>query len=162
MVYPSLTRRIMSYFIDVIFLFIIYSLLSLIFNTNNPASQSVRVFVFFAFLFLYEPILVATTGTIGQNILGIAVRSNKDYSQKINIFQSFGRFIVKGLLGWISFFAFVFSKKNRTFHDYTVNSIMLYKKDALKENTGRGIEEEPSEEQEEELSESDKTEIDKK
>ncbi len=142
MEYPSLTRRVMSSFIDIIFLFLIYALLSLIFNTNSSASQSVRVFVFFAFLFLYEPVMVATVGTIGQNILGIAVRSNKDYSRKINIFQSFGRFVVKGLLGWISFFAFFFSKKNRTFHDFTVNSVMIYKKDALKENTGRNIDEE--------------------
>ena len=142
MEYPSLTRRVMSSFIDIIFLFLIYAFLSLIFNTNNPASQSVRVFVFFSFIFLYEPVMVSTIGTIGQNILGIAVRSNKDYSRKINIFQSFGRFFIKALLGWISFFAFFFSNKNRTFHDFAMNSIMIYKKDALKENTGRSIEEE--------------------
>ncbi len=157
MEYPSLTRRIMSSSLDIIFLFVIYALLSLVFSTNDTASKSVRVYIFFAFVFLYEPILVATIGTIGQNILGIAVRSNKDYSKKINIYQSFGRFIVKSMLGWISFFAFFFSKKNRTFHDFTVNSIMIFKKDALKENTGRTTDEDLADD-EEEIVETDKPE----
>lgn len=135
MEYPSLTRRISSSILDLLFFFFIYVLLSFFTKSNDTISQSIRFYLLFIFIFLYEPILVSTWGTVGQNILGIAVRDMKDYSKKINIFKSFLRYILKTCLGWISFFAYIFSENNRTLHDYIAGSIMLYKKDALTENT---------------------------
>jgi hypothetical protein len=55
----------------------------------------------------------------------IRVRSNSDHSKRINFFQALVRFIIKFLLGWLSFISVFTSGKSRTIHDYLSGSVMI-------------------------------------
>jgi uncharacterized RDD family membrane protein YckC len=84
----------------------------------------VRVIIFAAIL-LYEPLCTAFAATIGNDKMGIRVRSNSDHSKKINFFQAIVRFTLKFLLGWLSFITVFVSGKSRTIHDYLSGSVMI-------------------------------------
>jgi len=55
------------------------------------------------------------------------VRKHSDPGKKINLIQSYLRFIVKFLLGWISFITISFNEEKRAIHDFAGGTIMLDK-----------------------------------
>jgi uncharacterized RDD family membrane protein YckC len=76
--------------------------------------------------FIYEPFCIAFGCTIGNKIAGIRVRNFHDESKRISLFNSYIRFIIKLLLGIISFFTVTSDSWKRAIHDKAAGSIMVY------------------------------------
>lgn len=122
--YPSILDRIKSTTIDTIIIIGFMYLASEILNTFENIPNYFRMIVFIG-IWLYEPILTSFGATIGNDKMEIRVRSNSDHSKRINFFQAVIRFIIKILLGWLSFITVFSSKKSRTIHDYLSGSVMI-------------------------------------
>lgn len=122
--YPSILDRIKSTTIDTIIIIAFIFLMSEILNSFENVPTYVRVCIF-AVILLYEPICTTFGATIGNDKMGIRVRSNSDHSKKINIPQAVLRFIFKFSLGWLSFITVFSSGKSRTMHDYLSGSVMI-------------------------------------
>ena len=122
--YPSILDRVKSTTIDSVMIIGFMFLVSEILGSFENVPNYVRVILFIAIL-LYEPLCIAFAVTIGNDKMGIRVRSNFDHSKKINFFQSIVRFILKFSLGWMSFITIFGSKKSRTIHDYLSGSVMV-------------------------------------
>lgn len=122
--YPSILDRIKSTTIDTVIIIGFMYLASEILNSFENIPNYFRMIVFIG-IWLYEPILTSFGATIGNDKMEIRVRSNSDHSKRINFFQAVIRFIIKILLGWLSFITVFSSKKSRTIHDYLSGSVMI-------------------------------------
>jgi uncharacterized RDD family membrane protein YckC len=122
--YPSILDRIKSTTIDTIIIIAFMYIFAEILSSFENVPSYVRVIIFAAIL-LYEPLCTAFAATIGNDKMGIRVRSNSDHSKKINFFQAIVRFTLKFLLGWLSFITVFVSGKSRTIHDYLSGSVMI-------------------------------------
>jgi uncharacterized RDD family membrane protein YckC len=86
----------------------------------------VRIISYVLIFLGYEPILVSLFGrTIGHSFAGIEVKNESDTNKNIPIHFSILRYIIKWLLGWMSFISILFSKKSKVIHDYAVNSVVI-------------------------------------
>jgi uncharacterized RDD family membrane protein YckC len=65
--------------------------------------------------------------TLGNYIKGIRVRQNGATGQRINFFQAFIRYVLKMLLGWISFLTIHTNPQKRAIHDIIAGSVMIRK-----------------------------------
>lgn len=122
--YPSILDRIKSTTIDTVIIIGFMYLASEMLNSFENIPNYFRMIVFIG-IWLYEPILTSFGATIGNDKMEIRVRSNSDHSKRINFFQAVIRFIIKILLGWLSFITVFSSKKSRTIHDYLSGSVMI-------------------------------------
>lgn len=124
--FPPLIKRFQSIIIDQIFILLCLIVLNqLLSGTNEETTGTLRVLLFFGLLFLYEPFCMAFACTIGNYVIGIRVRKFGEEEKRMNIFQSYLRFIVKILLGIISFFTVTSNKYKRAIHDLAAGSIMI-------------------------------------
>ena len=85
----------------------------------------IRIVLFFVLWTLYEPIGIATGGTIGNRIKGIRVRQQNHPVLKLPVPQSFVRYILKVAFGWLSFITIHFNKERRAIHDLAAGSVMV-------------------------------------
>jgi uncharacterized RDD family membrane protein YckC len=65
--------------------------------------------------------------TLGNYLMKIRVKRFADNKRKINLLQAYIRFVVKVLLGWISFLTINSNKERRAIHDFVAGSVMLEK-----------------------------------
>ncbi|MBD1430458.1 MULTISPECIES: RDD family protein [Sphingobacterium] len=122
--FPTLLTRIQSSVIDFgVILIIIFVFSQLSDSINFP--DWIRGFALLFVFILYEPTLQTLGGTIGNRIKGINVRKNQDVERKINFFQALIRFIVKVLLGWVSFLTIHNDYRKRAIHDLVAGTVML-------------------------------------
>ena len=127
--FPPLIKRFQSLIIDQVFIILCMVVFSqLLSNTNEESTGALRGFLLFGLFFLYEPFCMAFGCSIGNYVAGIRVRKFGEEEMRINIFQSYLRFIVKILLGIISFFTVTSNKYKRAIHDMAAGSIMIYAK----------------------------------
>lgn len=125
--YPSLLKRIQAIFIDFLIILAVFVLTSLLLGTEE-SSIGLKVGVFVFSVYLYEPVLVAFTGgTLGHRLLGLRVKNYHDQDRNISLLSAFGRVIVKGLLGWLSFITITFNPQKRGIHDIATGSIVRLK-----------------------------------
>lgn len=122
--FPLISDRIKSTTIDSIIIIGFIYFTSDILNTFENVPNYVRVLLF-SLILLYEPVCTIFGGTIGNNKMGIRVRSNSNHLKKINFFQAIIRFTFKFSLGWLSFISVFLDKKSRTIHDYISGSVMV-------------------------------------
>jgi len=122
--YPLLVRRIQALFIDSMLLLFIMVIIMIVTEGLSNAT-TIRIVVMVILSNLYEPLLTAYSYTVGQRIMGIRVRKVNNPSQRITLFQSYTRFIIKGLLGWISFVTIHFNPEHRAIHDFVGASVMI-------------------------------------
>jgi uncharacterized RDD family membrane protein YckC len=125
--YPNLSDRIQSSFIDGIFIIIMMFVFATILDKYQNAPDWIRIALFFGLWAIYEPVCTTLGGTIGNLIKGIRVRNHSDNKKHINIFQALFRYIVKFLLGWISFLTIHTNPQRRAIHDFAVGSVMIRK-----------------------------------
>jgi uncharacterized RDD family membrane protein YckC len=123
-VYPKFGRRIISSSIDELLPVIIFVLSIAMIKGDNEFKLIIRFLIPCIFFILYEPILTSKACTLGQFITKIRVRKNSNY-QRISLPASFLRYLVKFLLGGISFFIIIFSERSRAIHDFCAGSIVI-------------------------------------
>ena len=125
---PIIADRIKSALIDSVVLvglmFIAFYALSF-FGIESGLIKGVR----FVLIFLYEPIMVSFSQTIGQRFIGIRVVGQKTEVdgdvQSIGLFSSIVRYIVKLILGVLSLVTINFDEQSRAIHDKLVRSIVI-------------------------------------
>ncbi len=127
--FPPLIKRFQSLITDQVFIILCMVIFSQLFeNTDEEDTGALRGFLLFGLFFLYEPFCLAFGCTIGNYIAGIRVRKFGNEEKRINILRSYIRFIVKIVLGIISFFTVTSNKHKRAIHDIAAGSIMIYAK----------------------------------
>ncbi|MGD1840938.1 MAG: RDD family protein [Thermonemataceae bacterium] len=121
--FPYLIDRYKATLIDGLLLFGFTLICVQLKNYLNFNSTWLSI-LFFLIIFSYEPVLIAYSSTIGQKVMKIRVRSLNNPSRRIPIGQAYIRFLVKVLLGWLSFITISFDKNKRAIHDFTASSIV--------------------------------------
>mgnify|MGYP002777335508 CR=1 FL=1 len=125
--YASLPVRIKSVVVDSIVVVVLLCLFAIITNSISNPPEWLRISLL-AFAFgLYEPLCTATVGTVGQNMFGIKVRRLDNMDLKLSLWMALRRYIVKCLLGTISFIAISFTSRKVAIHDMAAGSIVIYK-----------------------------------
>ena len=97
---------------------------------ENPPDW-LRAALFILLFFVYEPLLTATGGTVGNRIMKMRVMNASNEQKKINIIQAYIRFVLKVFLGWLSFISIHFNKQRRAIHDLVASSVMVFKNKSL-------------------------------
>lgn len=125
--YATLTDRVKAGIIDIILIFaLIYSVSEIILSFDSIYSNSIRIISYILIFCCYEPLLVSVYGaTIGQYLCKIEVKKDSYTDKNIPIHLSFLRYILKLILGWVSFLSILFSDKSKAIHDYAVSSVVV-------------------------------------
>jgi len=84
-----------------------------------------KLLAFFFLLFWYDPLFTSRWCTLGQWLAGIRVRRNDDFDEPLPLHKAILRFLVKGTLGWVSFFSMPFTDRYRALHDIAAGSVVL-------------------------------------
>jgi uncharacterized RDD family membrane protein YckC len=123
--YPLLTERVQSTFIDTIFLVIAMFITSAILERYENTPDLVRIIAFIGIWVIYEPLCTTLGFTIGNYIKGLRVRNVNNTAKRINFFQALVRYILKILLGWISFLTIHSNPGRQAIHDMAVGSVVI-------------------------------------
>jgi uncharacterized RDD family membrane protein YckC len=123
--YPRLLARLQSNFIDSLLIVAVMFAFAGVVGNNETIPGWVKGVTFFSFWLLYDPILTALGGTLGNYMMGVRVRRVEDYTRKISFGNALIRFVVKVLFGWWSFIAIHFNKERRALHDLAAGTIVL-------------------------------------
>jgi uncharacterized RDD family membrane protein YckC len=124
-VYPSLSDRVQSNFIDVILIMVLMFVAAAALDKYDNAPDWIRIVLFFGLWAVYEPLCTTLGCTLGNYMKGIRVRRYTNESKRINFFAAFVRYCVKVLSGWISFIAIHFNPERRAIHDFAAGSVMV-------------------------------------
>ncbi len=125
--YPRLIKRIRAVLIDSVLLPIAAFSSLLLGNALGVSSVIGKVTLLVAPIFILEPGLIAFTGgTVGHHLQRIRV-ATLDGSENIGIFAATLRFIVKVLLGWLSFVIVLTTVKHQAVHDLLARSVVIHK-----------------------------------
>jgi uncharacterized RDD family membrane protein YckC len=125
--YPQLTDRLQSSFIDGMLIIVLMFVFSGMLQRYENAPDWIRIGLFFGLWAVYEPLCTTLGATLGNYIKGIRVRQNGATGQRINFFQAFIRYVLKMLLGWISFLTIHTNPQKRAIHDIIAGSVMIRK-----------------------------------
>lgn len=71
----------------------------------------------------YEPLMSYFSRSIGQRITGLKIIAVE--GKQKNIFAMYLRYLVKGLLGWISFLTIHSNPQRRAIHDMAADTVMI-------------------------------------
>lgn len=125
--YPRLIKRVRAVLVDSILLPVTVFSVLLIGDNLGVSGANGKALLIALPIFFLEPGLVAFTGgTVGHHIFGIRV-ARRDGSGHINIFAASIRFIIKLLLGWVSFIFVLTTAKHQAVHDLVARSIVIHK-----------------------------------
>jgi len=123
--YCTLTDRLKAMLIDAFCMMMVMLLFSTLLDEINRPLVLARVIMFMAIWVLYEPICIAYGCTIGQYLMHIRVRSIRDTTKHIHIILSYMRYIIKFVLGWLSFLSIAFNQQRQAIHDMAVESVVI-------------------------------------
>lgn len=123
--YPLLIDRIKSTMIDTVLLIALMFICSKALGGPPDSAGGVRAVCFVTVFVLYDPLCTAFGCTVGNYFIKIRVRRNDDHSKRINFFFALIRYIVKVLLGWISFLTIHSNRERRAIHDMAAGSVMV-------------------------------------
>src|SRR5262245_476815 len=125
MTYPTLFRRYLGSLLDT--LIVLSALIGggLLIADVGPRLTWLRGAWLGFVLFGYEPLFTSLGATFGQTVLRYRVRRVDDRTRKISFPAAVLRYIVKVLLGAVSFFTMGFNPKQQAIHDMAVGSIVI-------------------------------------
>jgi len=123
--YPQLSERVQSTFIDTILIIIMMFVFASVLDRYENVPDWVRIVLFATLFIVYEPLCTSLGSTLGNYIKGIRVRKVSNTAKRINIFRAITRYIVKVLLGWVSFLTISSNPKRRAIHDFAGGSVMI-------------------------------------
>ena len=126
-IYPNLSDRIQSTFIDCIFIVVLMLISGSFLDKFENAPDWIRIVLFFGIWAIYEPLCTTLGGTVGNYLKGIRVKKYGNVNKKINFIQAFFRYVVKMVLGGPSFITIHMNKERRAIHDLLAGSIMIKK-----------------------------------
>jgi len=126
---PNFVDRIKSIFIDSLVIVILLYITYAIINRFGIESSIIKG-ILFVLIFLYEPILVAYSRTVGQKLMNLKIYRQDAYihekvRKEIGIFKSIVRYFFKFIFGWISLLTVHSDNYGRAIHDKIVKSIMV-------------------------------------
>ena len=122
--YPALLKRYQALFIDGILLLAVMIIIMVV-TEDSPYHTEIMISTWLVCAFCYEPILSAYSATIGQRLMKIRVRNVDDPNVRILLGRAYLRFVVKGLLGWLSFVTIHSNPAHRAIHDYAGSSVVI-------------------------------------
>ena len=125
--FPSLVRRIQALTIDAVVLLTVFILTAQLVDILENTPAWIRALVFIFMFYIYEPLLISYKCTLGQYFMGIRVRSIKNPANRISLGRAYLRFLLKALLGWLSFITISFNPRKRAIHDFVGASIVVRK-----------------------------------
>ncbi len=123
--YPPLIDRFKSTIIDTVVLIALMLIASIALDGLPDSASWVRAACFVTVFVLYDPLCTAFACTAGNYFVGIRVRRNDDHGNRINFFLALMRYIVKVLLGWVSFLTIHSNREKRAVHDMAAGSVMV-------------------------------------
>lgn len=123
--YPELTDRIQSTFIDTVFIVILMFIFSALLEKFDNTPEWIRVALFIGIWVVYEPLCTCLGATLGNYFKKIRVRAVTNTHKRINFFQALARYIVKLLLGWLSFLTIGSNAEKRAIHDFVGGSVVI-------------------------------------
>lgn len=127
--YPPLIKRFQSLIVDQVLLITCMFIISNLFGTSEEESNgALRGFLFLGLFVIYEPFCLSVGTTVGNLAAGIRVRRFKNEEKHLSLANSYVRFVVKLILGVISFFTVTSNKSKRAIHDFASGSIVIYAK----------------------------------
>ena len=125
--YTRISRRIKAFSIDTIALILIFFVTLFIVTAVNISNPTIESLIIFLFVISVEPLCVSITGaSIGHHITGLKVRQAST-DRKLNIFQSYIRFLAKLPFGLLSFISVLTTRKHQALHDLISKSIVVHK-----------------------------------
>jgi len=125
---PSLVARIKAFFIDLLILLLVFATVSILIDMIGNVPSTVKGFIAVFMLYLYDPILTSFTGgTIGHKLMKLKIKQLQDPEKNISLLAALFRFLIKGMLGWLSFFTVTGNVNKRAIHDLASGSITLKK-----------------------------------
>jgi len=128
-VFPSILNRIQALFFDFgIVLAIVICISMTLLDAFTAPLLGLKISLFFIILFIYEPFMSATGGTIGHRTMGMTIRQFENPRRKLSITQAYFRAVFKLALGWMSFLSVSFDPFRRAMHDKYSGSIILFTK----------------------------------
>lgn len=129
--YPDLKTRVQSIFIDAALMIALMFLTGWVMEKIDPSQEEenglTRAIIFIAIWGVYEPVAMTLGSTLGNYLMKIRTRKFSDATKRINLLQSYVRFVIKMLLGWISFLTINLNKERRAIHDFAGGSVMIVK-----------------------------------
>ena len=125
--YPRLIKRVRAVLIDSVLLPVsIFSVL-IVGDALGVTHSFAKAMLFVVPVLVLDPVLVAFTGgTVGHHLMKIRI-TRLDGTGNINILAASVRFIVKVLLGWLSFVFVLTTKKHQAVHDLVARSLVVHK-----------------------------------
>jgi len=124
--YPALVKRIKAAITDSIIIIIFMFVISDVFSSLESVPKEARMVAFLFIFILYDPICTSFFGgTIGHKIVGIRVKRESNEQRNISFSLAIIRFIIKALLGWISFLTIGANIKRMAIHDIVVKSVVV-------------------------------------
>lgn len=124
-VYPSLSDRVQSGFIDAVLIVVLMFVSSSLPDKYENAPDWIRIVLFFALWAVYEPGATSMGSTPRNYLKGIRVRRYSHESKKINFIAAFVRYCCKLFEGWLSFITIHFNPEKRAIHDFVVGSVIV-------------------------------------
>ena len=116
MLFSLLIQRVKAFVIDWALLLVTMFVLGYFLAQFNEDLTILRTFLFLLLLFFYEPLMITFSGaTLGQHTIGFLMIRNNDLKGRVPFISSFVRFIVKILLGWLSFITISASEKREDY-----------------------------------------------
>jgi uncharacterized RDD family membrane protein YckC len=137
--YARFSRRLRGIFIDwALTLVVIFGALTIAAALRNDGASRALGIAAVAILALYEPVLVSRTGgTIGHHLTNLRV-VDEVTGGNVSFLKAIARVVVKGLLGWYSFLAMAFTRRNQAVHDPVTQSTVQVR-DRAKASAGQFV-----------------------
>lgn len=125
-IYPSVLQRVQALLLDVwAVLGVQLYVSSAFFPEFEGRYVLLKIMVFFAVFFLYEPLMNMSGGTIGYRTLGLMIRKSTNPGERISARAAFKRTFIKILLGWVSFLSISLDPFRRALHDKLAGTLVL-------------------------------------
>ncbi|PCI34174.1 MAG: RDD family protein [Flavobacteriaceae bacterium] len=127
--YPGVFLRVKAAVIDSIVVIFLMIVATDIFSRFESVPNYARMIAFVFVFILYEPLMVSLfKSTIGHRISKIKVQ-RFDTGKQLSFGLAIIRFLVKTLLGWLSFFTISINEERKAIHDLMVNSVVVHDND---------------------------------
>ncbi|MEQ9378498.1 MAG: RDD family protein [Imperialibacter sp.] len=126
--YPGVLARVKAVIVDGAILLLMMVGASMAFSAFSDVPESVKIAVVIFVFILYDPLLTSLFGgTLGHMTTGIRVKRESDERKNILFTSAIVRFLLKGLLGWISLLTVMGNERRKAIHDYVAGSVVVYK-----------------------------------